>query len=376
LYRDTYALINLGNIKHNVRELSKNLGDDTKIMAVVKANAYGHGAVRTAKAALSAGASWLGVATPEEALELRDAGIMEPVLVLGVVSRKGYEVLIRHGVSICVCCPEAVTEAAKAAQPLGKQAKLHVKVDSGMGRIGIRSTKELEQMLELFRREGSVLFEGLFTHFATADETDKTYSYEQLKRFAQFRDAAINAGFHPIVHAANSAAATEIPEAGFDMVRQGITLYGCYPSDQVDASKMNLKQAMSIVAQIVYIKTIHEGDSVSYGRRFTADSDRRIATLAIGYADGYKRAFTNKAQVLVRGKRANVVGTVCMDQIMIDVTDVPEAVVGDPVTLMGYQEDGFISADELAGIAGTISYEILTSVSERIVRVYTDGEQV
>ena len=373
MYRNTYALIDLGNIKHNVRELRKNLGNKVRIMAVVKANAYGHGAILTAQAALEAGATWLGVATPEEALELRKAHITAPILVLGIVSNNSYEVLIRNDVSICVCCPEAVEEAAKAARFLENPARLHVKVDSGMGRIGIRSIGELTQIMERFPANNNVLFEGLFTHFATADEMDKTYTYQQLKRFTQFRDAAIKAGFKPVVHAANSAAATEIPEAGFDMVRQGITLYGCYPSNEVDKSKMALKQAMSIVAQIVYIKTVHQGDSVSYGRKFTADSDRRIATLAIGYADGYKRAFTNKAEVLVHGKRANVVGTVCMDQIMIDVTDISEANVGEQVVLLGYQEGGFISADELAGIAGTINYEILTSVSERIVRVYTDG---
>lgn len=369
MLRYTFQEIDLGAIKHNVRELGRFSGSSMR-MAIVKADAYGHGAVETSKAAIEAGADWLGVATPEEAEELAFLG--KPILILSPVFEEATLDSIKFGISLCVFTKEHMLMASKKAAECGKKAKLHIACDTGMGRIGIRSEAELEEVL--LAADENIEIEGIFTHFSTADEADRSYTEQQIRRFRAFCDRAKALGFNPIVHAANSAAIMAFPEAHFDMVRMGVAMYGYFPASDFKAEGIELKTAMSVKSAISHIKEIEAGEAVSYGRHFVAGRKSIIATVPIGYADGYMRANSNKAEVLVSGKRAKVCGNVCMDQIMLDITDIPNVKIGDEVVLMGKQGEESISAEELADNAGTISYEILTSFKGRMPRVYEYDE--
>lgn len=371
MYRNTYVSVNLSKIKHNIAALKK-ITRDLPVMAVVKADAYGHGVKKVAEAAREAGVCGFAVATAEEALELRENGFAQPVLILGICASAAYRPLVENDISFCKADAADLELIQHIARKTQKKAKLHAKVDTGMGRIGFREKDAFQAFLQELKTCPDIELEGIFTHFATADCADKAYTRTQYERFCEYCDITKKHGFSPIRHCANSAAAAELAEMHMDMVRYGISMYGSYPSGEVDRSTVDLQQAMTLKTHIVFLKTIHAGDTVSYGRKFTAKSDRRIATLPIGYADGYKRALTGKAEVLVRGQRAPVVGTICMDQIMVDVTEVQGVSVGDEVVLMGMQGADCISAEELAEKAGTISYEIYTSISKRVPRVYCE----
>lgn len=367
MLRRTCAVVNLGKIAHNIRELKRAAGTD--VMAVVKADAYGHGMEAVAKTAAKNGVHWMAVATPEEALALRrvlpDAGI----LILSPVEEEAYLPLIQQEISLCAFLPEQVKQIGRTARTANKTAKVHLKLDTGMGRVGLRTMEELDGVLDAFFQTPQVRMEGLFTHFATADEADKTFAMQQLAAFGAFRAKVLEAGFAPVCHASNSAATIEMPQAHFDLCRLGISMYGYLPSGQVLPGEVALRPALSLVSYISHIKTIHAGDTVSYGRIYTAPGDRRIATVPIGYADGYRRALSGKARAIVNGALTQQVGRVCMDQIMLDVTEV-QADVGDTVTLLGEQGKVRVTADDLAEQCGTISYEILTGLSARVPRIY------
>jgi len=341
-------------------------------MAVVKADAYGHGMVPVARTALLAGADWLGVALLEEGVLLRKAGIKVPILVLGEALPEGAGLFVQHNITATVCSPESLFALNQAAERSDRKAAMHIKVDTGMGRIGL-DPKDVLPFMEKALSLKNIRVEGIFSHFSSVDEKEKGFSYQQLHQFKQVLAALEGQGIHlPLKHFASSAATIDFPEGYFDMVRPGISLYGVYPSAEVDHS-VPLKPAMTLKTSITFLKEVPPGTVLSYGRTFETQRKSRIATLPVGYGDGYPRLLSNHGEVLVAGRRAPVVGRVCMDMTLIDVTDIPEAKVGSEVILFGKQDNAEILVDEIAEKAGTISHEILCGITKRVPKEYLDG---
>ncbi|MBQ1914321.1 MAG: alanine racemase [Selenomonadaceae bacterium] len=366
--RAVWAEINLGAVAHNFREIKKCIKGGAKLCAVVKANAYGHGAVPVAHKALEAGAYYLAVATVPEALELRGAGITAPILILGIVPEEAACELVEHNITQAVCDMGLAKAISAEAVRQGKCARVHLKVETGMERIGVRPEEAISMAKEIFSLP-HVELEGLFSHFAAADEKDKSYVQEQLALFRRTIDGIEGQGIRiPLKHIAESAAILEIPEAHFDMVRAGIIEYGLWPSAEV-SHPVELRQAMKLQARVAFLKTVHPGESIGYGRQFVASRESRIATLPIGYADGYIRAYGPKGEVEIHGRRVPIAGRVCMDQVMVDVTDLPEVQVGDIATLFGSET---LTIDEAAKWLGTINYEVTCLVSGRVPRIYCE----
>jgi alanine racemase len=368
--RPTRAEIQLGAIARNVATARRLAGTATQVMAVVKADAYGHGAVPVAMAALEAGATWLAVACPEEAAPLRDVGIRVPIFVLGPVSPEQAEVSVRLGLDQCVSDPAQAEPLANEAARVQRAVRIHLKVDTGMRRVGV-SPREVRRAAEHLARFPLLKLVGLMTHFADAEADDLAFAREQLRQFSQAADTLKAAGLNPeIRHAASSAALLRLPESRFDLVRPGIMLYGCHPRGQGSAGDPPLAPAMRLRSEVSQLKDVAKGSSVSYGRTFVAPTDIRIATLPIGYADGAGRLLSSRGEVLLRGQRVPIIGRVCMDMLMLDVTAVPEARVGDEAVLFGRQGNAEITADEFAAWQGTISYEALCRIGPRVPRVY------
>lgn len=367
-----WAEVDLGAVAHNVREIRRITAKNAAVMAVVKANAYGHGAAAVSKAALEGGAGWLGVARVSEGAELRAAGIEAPVLVLGYTPPQAVATALRLNLSLTAYTLDMAVTAAGVAASLGVKARLHFKVDTGMGRLGwLPEKKAVQEILKAAGLPG-VEAEGIYTHFAAADARDKTYTLLQLEKFLTLVRQLEKAGLEfPLRHAANSAAIMEVPDSHLDLVRAGIALYGLYPSDEVDRSKVGLKPALSLKARVAHVKEVPAGFAVSYGCTYVTSRPTVIATLPLGYADGYSRLLSSKGEVLLGGQRVPVVGRVCMDQIMVDAGRVPGVRPGDEAVLIGRQGGGEISADEVARWIGTINYEVTCMVSGRVPRVYT-----
>jgi len=374
--RPVWAEINLDNLAHNIREIKKIVKEGTLITAVVKANAYGHGSIEVAKTFLDNGADRLAVATLSEAIELRRADIHVPILVLGYTPKTQYPLVIENHITQAIYNYEDALEFSKAAVSLGKTGTIHIKVDSGMGRIGFLPNDEsIEDILSISKLP-NIYVEGIFTHFATADEKDKTYARLQYERFLTVINKLEEKGLSiPIKHVSNSAAIIDLPEYNLDMVRPGIMLYGYYPSTEVNKDIIKLKPAMTLKAKISNIKTVPKGTGISYGQIFVTERESKIATIPIGYADGFTRMLTSKAEVSIKGKRVPVVGKICMDQCMLDVTEVEDVKIGDEVVLFGYEE-GCPDADEIGEKLNTISYEILCMVGRRIPRVYISNGNI
>ena len=370
LQRHTICEIDLAAIRNNVRVMKAHVVGGAGLMAVVKADAYGHGAAPVARAALEAGADMLAVAIPEEGVELREAGIEAPILVLGGIEETAAEAVAAHGLTQVVFDEARVRALARAGEALGKPVSVHVKLDTGMNRIGLRTAEEVQTLVRLIDSLPGIELTGCFTHMATADEEERTGTLSQIARFEALCEAI--AQVHPgriMRHAANTASIFCYPQIHADMVRGGIALYGYPPVPGVNG----LMPAMRWTARAVFVKTIQPGDRVSYGGLFEAKQPTRVMTVPVGYADGYRRALTGCGCVLVRGKRAPVLGRVCMDQIMVDVTQIPDAQVGDEVVLLGAQGEDCISAEEMASWLHTISYEVLCSPSKRVPRVYLNA---
>ncbi len=367
-----WAEVDLAAVAHNVREIRRITDSRAAVMAVVKANAYGHGAAAVSRTALANGARWLGVARVSEGAELRAAGIDAPVLVLGYTPPDAVAAALRLNLSLTVYSLDTAVIAAGVASSLGKRARLHFKVDTGMGRLGwLPGKKAVQEILKAASLPG-VEAEGIFTHFAAADAADKTYTLLQLEKFLDLIRDLEKAGLNfPLRHAANSAAIMEVPDSHLDMVRAGIAVYGLYPSDEVDRSKLRLKPALSLKAQVAHVKEVPAGFAVSYGCTYKTPRPTVIATLPLGYADGYSRRLSSVGEVLLGGQRVPVIGRVCMDQIMVDAGSVPGVSPGDEAVLIGRQGDEEISADEIARWIGTINYEVTCAVSGRVPRVYT-----
>lgn len=368
--RSAWAEINLCNLAYNIEQIQKKIGD-RDIIGIVKADAYGHGAVAISNTLINNGVKALAVATLQEAAVLREAGITCPVITLSPVSGIYADTLIAYDITPVVYSYDNAAAFSAAAEAPGKVVEAFVKIDTGMGRIGFLTDEEDIKEIKRIDALSNLKIKGLLSHFANADEKDKSASGNQLSLYEQFSEKLKQAGVSiPYQTFANSAAVMEIPESYYDAVRTGIILYGCYPSDEVDRNQLSIKPVMSVKANIVHLKKVPAGFSVSYGRTFTTERESLIATLAIGYADGYPRLISGKGRVIVNGCYAPVVGTICMDLCMVDVTDVPGTKLGDEVVLMGSQGGLTISADEIAGKIGTINYEIVCAFGHRLPKVY------
>ncbi|MCT2345234.1 alanine racemase [Bacillales bacterium AN1005] len=363
-FRDTWAEINLDDIEENVKNMRSRMAEASKLFAVVKANGYGHGAVEVARTALLAGADYLAVAFLDEALALRNAGIDAPILVLGASRPADILVAAKQDIILTVFDVEWLTRATERLQ--GNKIKIHVKIDSGMGRLGIRKEQEVKEIEEFLMCHQEFILEGIYTHFATADEKNPSYLNEQAKKFAD-----ILASFKakpPIIHCSNSAAGLLYPELAFNGVRLGISMYGLTPSMEIkEMLPFSLKEAFSLHTKIVQVKKLHKGDKVSYGATYEAKEDEWIATLPIGYADGWLRKLQGQ-EVLVNGVRVPIVGRVCMDQCMIRLPH--EIAVGTKVTLIGTQQEQCISVNEIAKKLDTINYEVTCTIANRVPRIY------
>jgi alanine racemase len=337
-------------------------------MAVVKADAYGHGAFKVSQAALESGADCLGVALPEEGVELRESGIKSPIYLLSEPFPESIPLLLRYDLTSTVYTESFLLELSKEAQRRNKAAKVHLKVDTGMNRVGVNFKKATFFVEEVLKTPGLIL-EGVFTHFALADDPNSDFTQVQIERFKNVMREVRRRKKEVIFHAANSAATILFPSSHFDMVRVGISIYGLYPS-QATQEKITLFSALSWKAKIAYLKEVGEGEGISYGHTFYTERKSLIATLPLGYADGFNRKLSNRAQVLVKGKRCRVVGTVCMDQFMVDVTSVSGVSEGEEVVIIGKQGKEEITVTEMASWLGTINYEVVCSISKRVPRVY------
>ncbi len=383
-YRPTVAEISLDALGSNIRAFREHLAVGTKLLASVKANAYGHGAVEIARGAVSAGADYLGVAFLDEALQLRASGIDAPILVLGYTPPEGLLLAREQGITVTLYRDQMLDDAANLPpSATGKKLKAHIKIDSGMGRLGLLPGKEAEQFLErAFKLQRLLTVEGLYTHYARADETDKGYTLLQVERFGSVVDYLRRSGMPiSIVHSGNSAAGIDLPEHVGSMLRLGISMYGLYPSSEVNSRLVPLTPVLTLKTSVVHVKSLTAGEGISYGTRYFTQGNESIGTLPIGYADGYSRMLSGKAEVLVRGQKIPVLGTICMDQCMIRLNDaeldgLPKVEPGEEVVLIGRQGDAIISAEEVATKLGTLNYEVTCMLSARIPRVYKSNGEV
>ncbi|MBB4826866.1 alanine racemase [Sporosarcina luteola] len=365
-YRPTVAAVKLDAIKRNVQNLKAYLKENTEVIAVVKADGYGHGDVETARAALEAGAAMVAVATPDEALRLREGGISADILVMGPSPEEFAARALQENIIVTVSDAEWVANTAEELQVIPGKLKIHVKVDSGMGRIGLRSEDQLHSLLDAVDRHGRIEIDGVFTHFACADEPDPSRTEEQFRTFMKFVDLL---PIRPrLVHASNSAATLLYPDFALDAVRFGISLYGVAPSPYTNTKlPFQLERAMTIETELAYVKLLPKGSQISYGGTYETSEDEWIGTIPIGYADGLRRGLGGH-EVLIQGKRMPIVGTICMDQCMVKLSH--ELPIGERVTLIGRQGEEEIKFEEWAAALGTIPYEIMVSISKRVPRIH------
>jgi alanine racemase len=376
MIRPVWAEVDLDRLAHNVREARRVTPSSSKIMAAVKADGYGHGAVEAAEVFLENGADRLATATLGEAMQLRRHGVEAPILVLGYVPEYLYPLLIEHDVSATVYRLGHATALSAAAIEAGRDAVVHVKVDTGMGRLGFRVDEAADAIMEVCSLPG-VEVEGVFTHFAVSDEADKTYTKRQFEKYMRVVEELGGRGFDvPVKHVSNSAAVIDLPEYSLDMVRPGIMLYGLYPSPHIDQKRVDLLPAMTLKAKISHVKTVPPGTGLSYGLTHSTKRVSRIATLPVGYADGFRRGLSNVGEVTINGRRAPIVGRVCMDQCMVDVTKLGRVKVGDTATLFGDGSEDSPTVEEVAEWLGTIVDEVTCGVGKRVPRVYLKGNEV
>lgn len=377
-YTRLRAVVNLDAIRHNIEAIRENIADNSKIIAVVKTDAYGHGAVPIAKELEQLDYIWgYAVAFADEGYLLRKAGLKKPILCLGCVFEEQMELLIKSEMRITVSSYEWAQKASKIAERIGKKAYLHIKIDTGMSRIGfLVNEQNVEEILKIAKLPGLVL-EGLHTHFAKADEAEKEDTLKQLQAYLWMKEKLQEAGLtFPYYHTANSAAIIDIPQSNMDLVRAGIAMYGLYPSDEVNKEAVELWPAMELKTHTTHVKWIEAGTKVSYGGTFTTKRRTKVATVPAGYGDGYPRSLSNKGYVLVHGQKAPIIGRICMDQFMIDVTDIPDVESGTEITLFGRDGDAFLSLEELAVLSERFNYEFLCNINKRVPREYISGGKV
>jgi alanine racemase len=366
-YRPTWAEVNLGKIAHNFREIKKLLAPKIKVMVCVKADAYGHGLIPVAKKVISCGADYLGVASVDEGIALRENHIRIPVLILGMILSRDIVPLFKYNLTPTVCNKELALAINSLGRSVGRKINVHIKVDTGMGRLGILQ-KEALNFIKKVRRLRFINIEGIFTHFPLAD-SDARFTLRQIDMFKQLVERLKRAGICiPLVHAANSMGVIGFKRSHFNMVRPGLAIYGLYPKAGL---KIRLKPVLSLKTKVIFVKNVPRGYGISYGHDYITKKPTRIITLPIGYGDGYPRNLSNRAPVLVHARRFTISGRICMDQIMVDVGR-NRVEVGDEVVLIGSQGENKITAEELAGLAQTIPYEIVCGLGSRIPRIYLD----
>lgn len=366
------AVVSLDAIAHNFAEMKKNIAEGTKMIAVIKADGYGHGAEAIARLTDNYSYVWgYAVATAEEALQLRNAGVEKPILILGLVFEEYFREMVAGDIRLTVCEYETAKKLSREAVRQDKTVHIHIGLDTGMSRIGFADTPESVEEIKKIAALDHLEIEGMFTHFARADETDKTPAADQLNRYLAFAELLEKSGVHiPLKHCSNSAGIIRMKEANLDAVRAGITIYGIYPSSEVERDIVKLEPAMELKSHISYVKDLEPGASISYGGTYTADKKIRVATIPAGYADGYPRTLSNKGWVLIHGQKAPILGRVCMDQFMVNVSDIPDVKAGDEVTLIGKDGDEFISIETFGDMSGRFSYEFACDISKRVPRVY------
>ena len=378
-YQRVYAEINLDAVCYNMEQMHNNLSVNTQMIGVIKTDGYGHGAIQIGRE-LERMSYVFGyaVATAEEAMILRHAGLEKPILILGYTFPYCYEDLIRYDIRPTVFREDAITELSACARRIGKNAKVHVKVDTGMTRIGIRPGESGIAFVDKVLHTDGIELEGMFTHFARADEADKSSVKEQIRQINSFMsDVEEKLDFHiPIRHCSNSAGIMELPEANMDVVRAGITLYGLWPSPEVSKDIVDLKPVLSLKSHLVYVKEVEAGIPISYGGTYVTPKKMRIATVPVGYGDGYPRGLSNKGYILIRGRKAPILGRVCMDQFMVSVDDIPDASEGDEVTLIGTDGACQITMEELGELSGRFNYEFACDLGKRIPRIYLKNGQI
>lgn len=376
-YSRVYAKIDLDAIAYNIDEMKKKISPLTMIIAVIKADGYGHGAVPIAQMLEDVNYIWgFAVATLDEAIVLRNAGIKKPILVLGCVFPDQYLEMLRNDIRMNVYTEEMAESISEMAVKEGMTAYMHIKLDTGMGRLGFEPNIHSVETIKRISQLENVCMEGIFTHFAKADEEDKTFTQKQLKDFVwttqKLKEQMVSFRFE---HCANSAAIIDVTDAQFDLVRAGISLYGLYPSEEVNKNSLKLKPALQLISHVAFVKEIPSGTPISYGGTFVSDRTMKIATIPVGYADGYPRNLSNRGYVLIHGKKAPIVGRVCMDQFMVDVTDIEQVSFGDKVTLIGNNGQENIAVEDLSDLSGRFNYEFICDLGKRIPRVYIrDGK--
>lgn len=378
-YQRVYAEVDLSAIEDNMNNMKENLGPGTKMMGVIKADGYGHGSIPLAFQLEKHDYIYgFAVATPEEAHLLRQAGVRKPIVILGYAFPYSYEMLAEEEIRPTVFRRDSVEKLELAAEKAGKPVKVHIKVDTGMNRIGIRPDGDGLSFVEMLVNRKWIEVEGIYTHFARADEADKSNALKQLESFQNFLhiiEKRLSVKI-PVKHCANSAGILEMPETGMDVVRAGISMYGIYPSREMHRDRVQLRPAFSLYSHIVRIHTIERGESVGYGGTFTASGKMRIATIPAGYADGYPRELSNRGYVLIHGKRAAVLGRICMDQFMVDISDIPKAAVGDRAVLLGSEGGETIGAEELEVLSGRFPHELFCCFGKRVPRVYREHGRI
>ena len=377
-YSRVYAKIDLDAVAWNMEQMKKNLKEGTEMVAVIKTDGYGHGAVQVASMLESYDYVWgYAVATLDEAVVLRAAEIQKPILVLGCIFPDQYWEMLKYEIRMNVYTKEMAEAISALAVEKGEQAYVHINLDTGMARLGFSaeesSIEEIKEIAEL----PNLVLEGVFTHFAKADEEDKTFTMMQLEKFEWMTQRLEEEGVtFPYVHASNSAGIIDVRRADYNLVRAGIAIYGLYPSEEVDKEKVQLKPALSLKSHIAFVKDIPAGTPVSYGGDFVSEHQMRIATIPIGYGDGYPRSLSDTGYVLIRGKKAPIIGRICMDQFMVDVSDIPEVKFGDKVTLIGRDQEEYLPVEKLSELSGRFNYEFVCDLGKRIPRVYVQDGKV
>lgn len=369
-YYRVQAEIDLDAICHNIQSTKKRIKQGTRLMAVIKADGYGHGAVPIARV-LDTMADAYGVAIVQEGIELRENGITKPILVLGPTQAPYAQKLVSYDIMPAITDYESAEILSKEAVKQHKRAKIHIKVDTGMSRIGFPVGQESIETIRKIHELPGMEINGCFSHFSKADETDKTYAKKQLSDFLWITERLSEEGISiPIRHISNSAGIIDLPEANLDMVRSGISTYGLYPSEEVDKERLPLLPAMKLRAWISFVKEVPAGTFIGYGGTYCTPEPARVATIPVGYADGYPRALSNQGRVLLQGKSCPIIGRVCMDQFMIDVTEIPNAKAGDAVLLLGRDGEECISLEEIGGMSASFNYEAACDIGKRVPRVY------
>lgn len=370
------AEVNLDSILYNLEQMHHKINEETKMLAVIKTDGYGHGALAVARAIEKVPYLWgYAVATVDEAKALIEDGRRKPILILGISFSEQYEDIVRLGIRPAICEYESAKKLSEIAVAANQTCHIHIKVDTGMSRIGFQVTEENANLIAQIAKLPNIDIEGIFTHFARADEVDKSAAFEQIEKFKSMIDMVEALGVSiPMKHCSNSAGILEIPSANMNMVRAGITMYGLWPSEEMDKNNISLRPAMSLKSHISFIKELEANRSISYGGTYTTKTKQKIATIPVGYGDGYARSLSNCGYVLLNGHKANICGRVCMDQFMIDVTDIDDVKVGDEVILLGTDGKNTITMEELGELSGRFNYEFACLITDRVPRIYTRTE--